>query len=76
MSLKDIDKQNCNQSTKHLLEKIIDSIDAVIKKTEDEKRMIELVEVTKKNVTKCHQLKNVTKKLVFISKKNQNVLFV
>ena len=54
MSLKEIDKQNCNQSTKHLLEKIIDSIGAVIKKTEDEKRMIELVEVTKKiskNVT-------------------------
>ena len=54
MSLKEIDKQNCNQSTKHLLEKIIDSIGAVIKKTEDAKRMIELVEVTKKiskNVT-------------------------
>ena len=54
MSLKEIDKQNWNKSTKHLLEKIIDSIGEVIKKTEDEKRMIELVEVTKKiskNVT-------------------------
>ena len=50
MSLKENDKQFCNQLTKYLLQKSIDSIDAMIKKIVEhtKKKMIELAVVYKK----------------------------